>query len=235
MTAATFLGFVASVAAMLVVLTARYLNYQTAVRLAVSLSLWLIYSGLMGYWGVFRNITLRPPGATFLLVPVALFLLLIILRWRPDVRVLQAFPLWLLLGAQVFRVGVELFLHQLWMNGIVPKMLTFNGANVDIFIGASAPAVAWLSTRGQVGLRVALAWNVLGLLVLANVVIRAILTAPGPLHMISTEVPNLIIGMFPFLWIPGFFVPLAVGLHWLGIQAILGQLFSRASLGSEMK
>jgi hypothetical protein len=135
-----------------------------------------------------------------------------------------AFPLWIILGTQSFRVGVELFLHQLWIDGLVPKMLTFNGANVDIFIGASAPLVAWLSTRGRMGIKLALTWNVLGLLALANVVARAVLTAPGRVNLIHAETPNLMMGTFPFLLIPGFFVPLAVALHVLAIQGIISRL-----------
>ncbi len=65
-------------------------------------------------------------------------------------------------------------------------------------------------------------WNVLGLLVLANIVIRAILTAPGPLNLIHAEVPNLMIGTFPFMFIPGFFVPLAVMLHVAAFRAANG-------------
>jgi len=30
-------------------------------------------------------------------------------------------------------------------------MLTYEGANVDILIGLSAPIVAWVSTRGRLG------------------------------------------------------------------------------------
>jgi hypothetical protein len=41
-----------------------------------------------------------------------------------------ALPLWIILGAQCFRIGVELFLHQLWIEGLVPKMLTFEGGRL---------------------------------------------------------------------------------------------------------
>ena len=101
-------------------------------------------------------------------------------------------------------------------------MLTFAGANVEIYIGASAPVIAWLSMRGRWGQRLALLWNVLGLLSLANVLIRAVLTAPGPLNLIHAEVPNRMIGTFPFMFIPGFFVPLAVALRVLAIRSITG-------------
>jgi hypothetical protein len=129
----------------------------------------------------------------------------------------------IILGTQYFRIGVELFLHQLWLDGLVPKMLTFEGANVDIYVGVSALLIAWLSTRGRAGVRFGLAWNALGLLSLANVVIRAVLTAPGPFDLIRAEVPNRMIGTFPFLFIPGFFVPLAVVLHLVAIRAISEQ------------
>ena len=117
-----------------------------------------------------------------------------------------------------------MFLHHLWINGLVPKMLTFEGANVDIYIGASAPLIAWFSTRGRLGMRLALAWNVLGLLALTNVVTRAVLTAPGPFNLIHAEVPNRMLGTLPFLFIPGFFVPLAVVLHVLAMRAISSRL-----------
>ncbi len=125
-------------------------------------------------------------------VPVVAFLVLFMVRVGSfaGARVALAFPLWVLIGTQAFRVGVELFIHQLWMDGLVPKMLTFAGANVDIYIGASAPLIAWLSRHGWRGQRLALFWNVLGLLSLANVVARAVLTAPGPLNLIHAEVPN---------------------------------------------
>jgi hypothetical protein len=74
------------------------------------------------------------------------------------------------------------------------------------------------------GLKLALVWNLLGLLALTNVVIRAVLTAPGPFNLIHTEVPNRMFGTFPFMFIPGFFVPLAVTLHVLAIRAISSRL-----------
>jgi hypothetical protein len=188
---------------------------------------WFVYAGLMSYFGVFRNTAMRPPGAAFLFAPILLFLyffIVFMVRSAAGSRIALAFPLWIILGTECFRIGVELFLHQLWIEGIVPKMLTFEGANVDIYIGVSALVIAWLCGRGRMGMRLALAWNVLGLLALTNVVIRAVLTAPGPFNLIHAEVPNQMFGTFPFLFIPGFFVPLAVVLHVLAIRAVSSRL-----------
>lgn len=220
-------------AATVVALVARYLNGRSAIWVLAGLSAWFFYAGLLGYQGVLKNTTMRPPGIAFLVVPVLLFLFLfifIVVRSPGGAGLALAFPLWIILGLQSFRIGVELFLHQLCMDGLVPKMLTFEGANVDLYIGASAALIAWLSTKGRSGRKVAFAWNVLGLLSLTNVVMRAVLTAPGPFHLIHAEVPNRMMGTFPFLFIPGFFVPLAVVLHLLAIRA----LSSRLGMGTEL-
>jgi hypothetical protein len=225
MTAILFLGFVGVMAAITAATVARYINRITALAVLGCLIAWFTYAGLLGYFGVLRKTT-PPPGTIFLFGPVALFLVVFIVTVAASTagrRVALAFPLWLILGLQCFRVGVELFLHQLWLEGLVPKMLTYTGANVDIYVGASAPLVAWLSTRGRTGIRLALVWNVLGLIALANVAVRAVLTAPGPLNLIHAEVPDRMIGTFPFLFTPAFFVPLAVVLHVLAIRAILSR------------
>jgi hypothetical protein len=225
MTAILFIGFVGVIAAITVATVARYIDRITAIAVLGSLVAWSTYAGLLGYFGVLRKTTL-PPGAIFLFGPIALFLVVFIVFVAASTagrRIALAFPLWLVLGLQCFRVGVELFLHQLWLEGLVPKMLTYAGANVDIYVGASAPLIAWLSTRGRTGIRLALVWNVLGLIALANVAVRAVLTAPGPLNLIHAEVPDRMISTFPFLFIPAFFVPLAVVLHVLAIRAILSR------------
>jgi hypothetical protein len=139
-------------------------------------------------------------------------------------RIARAFPLWLLLGFQAFRVGVELLLHRLWIDGLVPRLMTYEGGNVDILVGLSAPFIAWIVIRGRSGLPLAMIWNYLGLAALANIVVRSALTAPGPLHVIHAEVPNLAIGMFPFTYVAGFLAPLAVTLHVLAIRALKAKL-----------
>jgi hypothetical protein len=70
MTAALFTVFLALMAAVVVALTARYVNCPTAFRVLAGLSVWFAYVGLMGYSGVARNASMRPPGVAFIVVPV---------------------------------------------------------------------------------------------------------------------------------------------------------------------
>ncbi len=220
MTARLFLAFLLLVAGTVVGSGFYYLSRRTAKRVAAGLVIWLAYVGTLGYVGVLQNLSLRPPGIAYVLVPVFLFMGFVLIRSGAGLKVALALPLPLLLGAQSFRIGVELLLNQLWLDGLVPKMLTFEGANVDIFIGISAPLVAWIATRGKTGMQLALGWSVLGLAALANVAIRSAMTAPGPFNILHTEVPNLAISTFPFFYIAAFFAPLAVALHVLAIRAM---------------
>jgi hypothetical protein len=223
MTAPLFLAFVALVAAALIAAAARYLSARAALRLGAGLAIWLTYVGALSYSGIVGDATRRPPGILFILLPVFAFMIFAVVRSPVAGRVARTLPLPLLIGGQAFRVGVELFLHQLWLDGLVPKMLTFEGANVDIWIGLSAPLVAFAATRGRWGRRAALAWSAVGLTALANVAIRSALTAPGSLHLLTVEVPNLAIGAFPYTYIAGFLAPLAVALHVLAIRNLMSR------------
>ena len=186
----------------------------------VGLVLWLLYVGALSWFGILSNPALRPPGILYVVLPVILFIAFGVARSKGAGAIAAAVPLWILIGLQVFRTGVELFLHQLWHEGLVPRMLTYEGANIDLWVGASAPLAAWLSTRGRTGLRIAAGWNVLGLLALANVIARSALTAPGPFHLLDAEIMNRAIGTFPYTFIAGFFAPFAVTLHVLALRAI---------------
>ena len=226
MTAALFLGFVAIIVLAVIAFTGRYLGRRAAIGVVVGLALWFLYIGVLVHFGIPQNTTLRPPGAMFILLPVVIFFVVFIVRTAGTPTAL-AFPLSLLLGAQTFRIVVELFLHQLYIEGVIPKMLTYQGANLDIYIGVSAPLIAVWAMRGR--LKLARIWNVLGISALTNVVVRAVLSAPGPWNLIHTQVPNLMMGRFPFLLIPGFLMPLAIVLHVLAIQSIRRQMKQGAS------
>ena len=218
MNAPLFLVFVVGWAAVLVATVDRWHGHRTAVLLAAGLVLWLTYVGTLSRLGVVADANRRPPGIVFVVGP-----LLVALAWtvrsRSAAGVAAAVPLPLLIGLQGFRVVVEWFLHRLWLDGLVPRTLTWAGDNVDLWTGLSAPLFAWIATRGPVGRRIAIAWNVVGLATLANVVVRSASTAPGPLDWPHDDVVNRAIGTFPYTFIAGFFAPSALLLHVLCLRA----------------
>jgi hypothetical protein len=225
MTALLFFAYVVLMAIIVMALAARYLPRRTTLLLLAGLSLWLIYVGALSYFGVVANPHVRPPGPVLIFAPFMVFVFLLSVS-SAGARAAAAFPLWVLLATQAFRIGVELLLHRMWMDGLVPRMMTYSGANFDIYVGLSAPLIAWASTRGRSGQQIALAWNFLALLVLTNVVVRAVLTTPGPLNFLHDDFANLAILKFPFTYIAGLFVPLAVTLHVLSIRSLRSRMGS---------
>ena len=222
------LGYLAGVSIIIATLTARYFRERLR-ALLIGLPVWLVYVGLMSYSGLVSKTALRPPGIVYIALPAVLFVLVVFVFSGEGARIASAFPLWVLIGMQTFRIGVELLLHRLWVDGLAPRIVTYQGSNVDIWIGLSAPLIALVSTRGRWGERLALGWNVVGLITLANAITLAALTAPG-LNLIPSEVPDLAIGAFPFTYIAGFFAPLAMALHALSIRGLRAALKSTRPL-----
>jgi hypothetical protein len=100
MTSTLFLGFVAVMTTFVVTLIDRYINRRAALRVLTGLVVWFLYASLMGHFGIISNSELRPPGISFIIVPVLLFLIFFIVRPSASAQGVLSFPLWLILGTQ---------------------------------------------------------------------------------------------------------------------------------------
>ena len=60
-----------------------------------------------------------------------------------------------------------------------------------------------------------LAWNALGLALLATIVAVAFLSTPSPLRVFANEPANTIVAAFPYVWLPAFLVQGALFGHLL--------------------
>lgn len=104
------------------------------------------------------------------------------------------------------------------MAGRAPIQITFEGRNFDVLVGLSAPLVAWLVARRRIGPKGAIAWNAVGLSVLANTVGTVATSTPGPLHLNWPGAPLTAITSWPIIWLPAFLMPLAVFLHVVSLR-----------------
>ncbi len=109
---------------------------------------------------------------------------------------------------------MEILLDSLYRNGRIPVQMTWEGRNFDIVTGITALAVAVVAARGKAGAKLILGWNVLGMALLLNIMITAILSLPGRLRIFTNDPPNELVLHFPFIWIPAVFV----------LAALLGHL-----------
>jgi len=88
------------------------------------------------------------------------------------------------------------------------------------FVGLTALPLAWLCFRRRAGPLVAVVWNVAGIAILANIVIHALLSAPTPFQALRIDPPTTIIATLPYIWLPGFLVPLALSLHVASLRTL---------------
>jgi len=190
--------------------------YKAAHRAPAVLGLllaWLLGQGAVALSGFYTVTTTLPPRLALLLGPPLVVVAALVATPRGR-RFLDGLRPELLPLLHVVRVPVELVLLMLYLHHAVPRLMTFEGRNWDILTGLTAPVVYYLAFRARrLGRRGLIVWNLLGLALLLNIVVNALLSAPGPLQRFAFEQPNVAILHFPFVWLPGCVVPLVLLAH----------------------
>ncbi len=186
----------------------------------LALAGWLAITAVLAGRGFFLDFQALPPHLLLALGP-PLLTLGALTASRRLAPLLAAMPRAWPVGAQTFRIGVEIVLWRLAAAGVAPEIMTFTGRNADILVGLSAPVVAYACfVRRAWSERVAVWWNLAGIVILLNVVIQAQLAAPTPYRLIVTDPPTTFIGAVPYIWLPAFLVPLAWLLHLLSLRQL---------------
>jgi hypothetical protein len=221
--------FVATVVGMLVLVlwgaahAARRVGPGAArgVRLAgVAMAGWLALAAALAERGFFEDFHALPPHMLLAIGPLLLAALALTASGRLDPLLAALPPSWPV-GAQAFRIVVEIVLWRLAVAGVAPEIMTFTGRNVDILVGLTAPIVAYACfVRRAWPARVARWWNWAGILILLNVVVHAQLSAPTRFRLFETDPPTTFIGDLPYIWLPAFLVPLAWALHAVSLRQL---------------
>jgi len=122
------------------------------------------------------------------------------------------------------RVPVEIVLWWLAGFSVLPELMTFEGLNYDILAGISAPFVAifmvGLRSKTEIG---AVIWNIIGLLLLINIVVHALLSAPFLFQTMAFDQPNIAVFYFPFIYLPSFIVPVVLFAHLASLAKLLSK------------
>jgi hypothetical protein len=129
-------------------------------------------------------------------------------------RLSTSMGLALLVGYQAFRIPVELLLHRLAGEGVIPAVMTYDGANFDIVTGLSAAVLGFVLVRRTVAVWVLHAWNAMGFVLLLVIVGIAAAASPA-FNAFADGPPNRLPGVFPFVWLPTVLVQLALAGHLL--------------------
>jgi hypothetical protein len=185
-------------------------------------TLWVAVAWSAAINGVFR------PGALPLrvpLVPLAIFLPVIIgapllLLSKRVGQVLDAMPATWLVALQLSRVFGSVFLAA-WLGGQAPGVFALPAGTGDVLTGLFAiPAALAVATGTAQGWRAGITWNIFGLADYAVAITLGLITAPGPLQLIITSVPNIGAAAYPNVLIPAYAVPSAILLHALSLRQL---------------
>ena len=182
-------------------------------RVAVLAALWLAVTFAAGASGRLRFDTMPP---TMLVAMIAMWAIALRTGLGPTGRRLaESTPLGVLVLVQAFRLPLELLMHRAAGEGLMPVQMSFSGRNWDIVTGSTALVlgVAIIARRGRVPRWIVAAWNVMGALLLANVLVVALLSAPTPFRVFMNEPANTWIAHAPWIWLPAVFVPAAIAGH----------------------
>jgi len=194
--------------------------HQSAI-VAVVLGAWLLIQSLVSKSGFYTNNASTLPHFALAIVPP--FLLIATIFILPaGRRFADSLDLKTLTLLHVVRVPVEIVLLLLFLHKAVPGSMTFEGRNFDILSGLTAPLLYYfVFIKKRVGYNWLLAWNIICLGLLLNIVIIALLSAPLRFQQLSFDQPNKAILYFPFVWLPGCIVPLVFFCHLVAIRHVM--------------
>jgi hypothetical protein len=86
----------------------------------------------------------------FVLVPLGAIVLGVAVPCsRLGPLLVRGLSLWALVGAQVFRVPLEIVMHQAAVEGVMPPQMSYAGWNFDIVTGVTAGALGLWLARGR--------------------------------------------------------------------------------------
>lgn len=167
---------------------------------AVMIAAWLGIAFVAVKSGWMQDYRTMPPPLAWIMLPSVIVVLLLVAS-EYGRRLVRGLKFTELVGLQIFRLPVELALFGYWKEGRIPVEMTFEGRNFDAFTAVSGLVLALLIKRKAAGKKVILAWNIVGLLLLLNVVVIAVLSAPGPFHVLKLQPLNSLPFGWPSIWI----------------------------------
>ena len=98
------------------------------------------------------------------------------------------------------------------------------GRNFDIISGITAPLIYYYGfVKKRLNKNILIAWNLLCLALLLNIVINAVLSAPFPFQQFAFNQPNIAVFYFPYVWLPGCIVPLVLLSHLVAIKQLMSK------------
>ena len=187
----------------------------------VIVAAWVMILSIASLRGFFADFNSLPPRPLLAIVLPMLAILVFAFSSTGTQLLKVTPPQWLILP-QSFRIVVELLLWLAFLAGKLPKQMTLEGRNWDILTGLLALPVGYFCfvKKSRRPFPIALAFNILGLLLLFNILIVAALSMPTPMRYFMNAPANTLVAYFPFILLPGVLVPIAFALHVFSLRQL---------------
>jgi len=184
-----------------------------AARALAGVVTWMMLTAAAAASGVLARFDLRPPPIAALFLAVFAVSSAIGFTRAGD-RLARGLPLAALVGFQGFRLPLELVMHQAAHDGLMPAQMSFTGWNFDIVTGILAIALAVLIGLRRAPRALIVAWNALGIALLAVILGLALASTPT-IHAFGEDARavNTFVAYVPFVWLPAVLVVAAIVGH----------------------
>jgi hypothetical protein len=182
-------------------------------RSLLAVAVWIAIVTILALKDFFADFSHLPPRPLFAILLPLPFILIAAFS-KTGTELLRATPSHWLIYMQTFRIAVEILLWIAFIRALLPVQMTFEGRNFDVLSGILALPAGWAVARNPSGSRlVAIIYNLVGLLLLINILVIAVLSMPTSLRYFMNEPANTIVAEFPFIYLPAILVLLAYTLH----------------------
>lgn len=207
-----------------------YLASKKSIFIFFLLLGWILLQGVVAYTGFYTKTDIIPPRFLLSVIP-PIFAILLLFFTEKGRNFIDSFDLKKLTILHTIRIPVEIVLLLLFLNKTIPELMTFEGLNWDILSGITAPIVYYFGfVKKVIGKRILIFWNIACLVLLINIVVIAILSAPFPFQKLAFDQPNIAVLHSPFIWLPSCVVPIVLFSHLVAIRAVLKNKYSKISL-----
>jgi hypothetical protein len=179
-----------------------------------------LVQAMLSQRGFFLITDTMPPRLLLLLIPSVVLIVLLFIT-KSGKRVVASFNLETLTYLHAVRIGVEIILFYLFIYRLIPESMTFAGRNFDVIAGLTAPIIAYFGfNQSKISKKWLIVWNVVCLLLVLQVMITGIFSIPTSFQVFTDGLPNMGVLYFPFVWLPGLIVPIAVLGHLVAIKRL---------------
>jgi hypothetical protein len=184
---------------------------------------WIGLLTILASTGFFADFSKWPPRPVLaMLIPLPIIFL--IAFSKTGTQLLQTVPSSWLVFMQSFRVIVELLLLFAFMAGKLPVQMTFEGRNFDVVTGVLALPIGYLlAKKKSYASRLAVAFNIIGVLLLLNILVIAVFSMPTSIRYFMNEPSSILVSQFPFILLPGILVPIAYTMHIFSLRQLLAK------------